>query len=103
MSSKKNKTIGFFYRADNIKASKMAKKISHWLKINYPRIIIEEKNPRALIVLGGDGTILEAVIKYAKVNFIFLGFNMGHVGFLASVRDPKNFFLSLDDFLQEHL
>lgn len=44
-----------------------------------------------MVVLGGDGTILEAARKYQKTNSIILGLNLGQVGFLASVRDPDQF------------
>lgn len=94
------KRISFFYRADNPQASIWEKKIKTWLKRKYPAIRLVKNNPQALIVLGGDGTILEAARKYARVNPIIFGLNLGHVGFLASARKPKKFLSSLDDFLR---
>lgn len=92
--------ISFFYRADNPPASSWEKKIKAWLKRKYPAIRLVKNNPQALIVLGGDGTILEAARKYMKINPIIFGLNLGHVGFLASARKPKKFLPSLDNFLK---
>lgn len=50
-----------------------------------------DEAPDVLFVLGGDGTILEAAQKFLKWNPLVVGFNLGHVGFLASVRKQKHF------------
>jgi NAD+ kinase len=42
-----------------------------------------------ILVIGGDGTMLNAIATYARFNIPFLGVNLGRVGFLA-------------DFSQEH-
>jgi len=78
--------------------------------MNYPKTQILEPNaiprtkkdaPGLLIVLGGDGTILEAAQKFQKWNPLIFGLNLGHVGFLASVRDHKNFVSGLDKVLKK--
>jgi NAD+ kinase len=53
-----------------------------------------------LIVLGGDGTILEAARKYQSGGSLILGLNLGQVGFLASCRNQKKFLASIDAVLQ---
>ena len=43
---------------------------------------IGDANPDIIIVLGGDGTMLSAVRKYARSGAKLIGFNMGRLGFL---------------------
>ncbi|MBI2632776.1 MAG: NAD(+)/NADH kinase [Parcubacteria group bacterium] len=83
------RTIGFFYRPDNKKAPLWRKKIARLIAQKYRAFKIVEKNPQWLIALGGDGTILEA----ARMNprSLIIGLNLGTIGFLASVREPKYF------------
>ncbi len=38
--------------------------------------------PDVVIVIGGDGTMLSATRKYARTGCLFVGINMGRVGFL---------------------
>lgn len=99
--------VSIFYRADNQKAVLWAGKILAWLKKKHKGIKLDaarpaspasQGGPQALIVLGGDGTILEASQKYQKKNPIVIGLNLGHVGFLASAREPQKFIKSLDQF-----
>ncbi|MBI2047501.1 MAG: NAD(+)/NADH kinase [Parcubacteria group bacterium] len=97
---RKIKTLSIFYRKDTARAKEWHGKIAAWLKEKHPRVRMTDKNSDALIVLGGDGTILEAVQKYQKKTKLFLGLNLGHTGFLASVREPKLFLSSLNLFLQ---
>lgn len=82
-------SIGFFYYPETKKAAEWAAKMEQWLKKHYPIVKITDHNPKFLIVLGGDGTILEATRRYQNATIV--GFNLGHVGFLASVRRPKDF------------
>ncbi len=95
-------TVGFFHRSDNKEAISWAKKISSWIRIHYPKIKITDSKPQALIALGGDGSILAAARKYQNNSSthgpIIVGLNLGRVGFLASVREPKKFLLNLKKF-----
>lgn len=87
-------------RPGNKPAALWKKKITAWLKNRYPGVTVTGRRPQALVVLGGDGTILEAAKRYQTTRPAILGLNMGHVGFLASVRDEKNFLAALDKLLR---
>lgn len=93
------KTLGFFHRPENGEAATWVKKISRWILKHYPEVKIAEKKPDCLLVLGGDGSFLEAARGYQKQNPIILGLNLGRVGFLASIREPKKFLKGLNQFL----
>ena len=92
------KTFHVFYRPGNKRALVWAKKINALIKKSFPRLKENLKKPDIVIVLGGDGTILEAARKYHELGSIILGLNLGYVGFLASVRDEKGFIKALNDF-----
>ncbi len=94
------KTVKIYFRKDNARAQKWEKQVAAWLRENHPKVKIVSEKPEALIVLGGDGTILEAVHAYEKDNPIILGLNLGHVGFLAAVREEKDFLTGLDNFFR---
>ncbi|MBI2743169.1 MAG: NAD(+)/NADH kinase [Chlamydiales bacterium] len=46
---------------------------------------VSEKEIKFLISMGGDGTILKLIHKYAHLDAAILGINLGHLGFLADV------------------
>lgn len=50
------------------------------------------------IVLGGDGTIIQAAREYGEYDFPLLGVNMGNLGFLAEIEESE-----VDSVLQESL
>lgn len=86
------------------------KKLTVWIKKNYPRITIvplrgmsksKRNSLHLLIVLGGDGTILEAAQKYYHVQPLLVGLNLGRIGFLASIRRKKDFFEGLNKIFQK--
>lgn len=93
-------TISFVYRPGNKPALDWVKKITLWLNKKYPKIKIVDKKAKILLVLGGDGTILETARKYQNHGSKILGLNLGQVGFLASIRDEKNFIPGLDKFFK---
>lgn len=99
MKSKITK-IGFFYRPAETKAKLWRSKIQKWLSQNLPGVKIVDKGYRALIVLGGDGAILEAARTCQQNQALIIGLNLGTVGFLASVRSPKDFLPSLTRLFQ---
>ena len=47
----------------------------------------EQVSPQVdcIIVLGGDGTLLQAAVDLAELDIPFLGINMGTLGFLTEV------------------
>lgn len=92
--------ISVFYRPDNKKAVIWAKKITSWLGKHQPKIRITDKQPQAVIVLGGDGTILQAARHFERSHPVILGLNLGTVGFLASVRETKQFMSALQRFFE---
>ncbi len=94
------KTLQVFCRDDNRRALLWRKKIEKWLKRTHKGVTLVSQKPDAVIVLGGDGAILEAAQRYQKKKQIILGFNLGHTGFLASVREPQKFLASINMFLK---
>lgn len=59
---------------------------------------VPDKSDDVVIVIGGDGTMLEAAVQCAKANVPIFGFNMGHVGFLTE-GEPNNFSVALSALL----
>lgn len=41
-------------------------------------------NPNAILVIGGDGTMLRAIRRYWPMRLPFIGVNAGHIGFLLN-------------------
>src|SRR3989338_2004811 len=94
------KRVSIYWRNDNPKAVFWAGKLKRWMRSNFPKVAAESSKPQAVIVLGGDGTILAAAQKYQNQRPLIIGLNLGHVGFLASVREPKKFLPALKKFLK---
>ncbi len=109
MTKYRIKKIQFYFRPDMEKSIRWEKKLKKLIKNRFSYIHTLESNafprnkkqaPQLLIVLGGDGTILEAAQKFQKWNTLIFGMNLGHIGFLASVRHPKNFVFGLTRVLK---
>ena len=92
------KSACIIYRSDNRKAVAWARKIEGLALQKGVRL--EGKKPDALIVLGGDGAILEAARSFVKTGPVIFGLNLGTVGFLASVRNEKKFLKSAENFFE---
>ena len=68
----------------NLKSKKIKKtviKILNVKKLNIPKLII---------VIGGDGFMLQTLKKYKKSNNLFYGINSGNYGFLMNKFSKKN-------------
>ncbi len=88
--------IAIFARSDNKKAKYWAAKIQSHIEAKKNNVVFTDIKPTIVIALGGDGTILEAARIYRTHKPIVLGLNLGHVGFLASVRRPEGFISAID-------
>lgn len=104
------KKIAFYYRPDvsgtKVWEQKLRTLVQHHSPASriLPTSVIpksRENAPDILIVLGGDGTILEATQRFQRWNPLIFGMNLGHIGFLASVRKQKHFFESLRRVLKK--
>lgn len=93
-------SISFYTRDDMPHAIAKKEELSLWIKECYSDIIIKEQGGDVLVILGGDGTIVDAIHKYIDQDPLFLGLNMGHVGFLAAVREEDKFKKALEKVFQ---
>ena len=93
-------TFYIFYHPQNKQAVLWAGKINSFINKHFSELTSNSKKPNVVIVLGGDGTILEAARKYHELGTIILGLNLGNVGFLASVRNQRHFLKALNGFLK---
>lgn len=62
---------------------------------------VDVNNIQFLISMGGDGTILRHVHKYAHLDAAILGINMGHLGFMADI-PLDDIYPSLQDLINGH-
>lgn len=101
---KKIKTAGIFTRdPENKEIKKWHKELDKFLRnknitafpIITPRRKLKE-NPDIMIVLGGDGAILQAAKICAPRKIPILGLNLGTVGFLTTARKEENFIETLE-------
>ncbi len=49
----------------------------------------QSDSPNAVLVIGGDGTMLHAIRRHWRLRIPFVGLNAGHLGFLANERLPE--------------
>ena len=68
------------------------------------KLVLEKKikftsfsKAKIIIVLGGDGFMLQTLKKYYKFNKHFYGINSGNYGFLMNKFSSKNFLKNLQD------
>ena len=56
---------------------------------NVAKVSIDDVTAEAVIVFGGDGTILRGAEVAHSLNIPLMGVNLGHVGFMAEVERPS--------------
>lgn len=61
-------------------------------------LLFDLNNMDAVIVLGGDGTMLHAIREVSRTGIPVFGVNIGHLGFLTEI-DYKNFAKALDKII----
>jgi NAD+ kinase len=93
-------SAAIFHRPDNVYAKHWVQKLA--TKFKQQKITLHDRPiaRQPLFILGGDGTILEAVRKYHRTSPLFIGMNLGSVGFLASVRKPAKFNQALEQIFK---
>lgn len=84
-------TLAFYRRSDNRAAAVWQRRLTAFIRRSFPAVKLVRTHGDATVVLGGDGTIIEAVRTLAEHPTVFLGLNLGTVGFLASERRPSRF------------
>jgi len=116
--SMKFSTIGIITKPDAEPVRQTLQSLFDFLKKKRCNIVLDEQIPDTInccdfkkasrveiattcdlvIVVGGDGTILNAVRSLAHANVPLLGINVGRLGFLADI-SPEELESSLDDIL----
>lgn len=104
------KTIGINVNTNKDTGGRILESIIQRVKENYKDVDIrvykdskgldkeDTANLEAIIVLGGDGTILKASRFLAKYDVPILGINIGHLGFLTEV-ESSNFHFAIEMIL----
>ena len=81
------KNIGIIYNSEIIKSKETAQNFSNKFQNAKIFSINELKNDIDLaVIVGGDGSFLKVARYYSKYSTPVLGFNMGHLGYLAQVK-----------------
>lgn len=93
--------VSFYYRNQVKEAILWEKRLANYFSSNFPRldIVSGKYKPQLVIVLGGDGTVLEAAKKFGSEP-LYLGLNLGHVGFLTAIRNEKNFLKGVEKIMK---
>lgn len=70
----------------------------YWAEMQKYGAEIDEKNPKYIVVLGGDGTFLGAEREYYQLGVPFVGVGFGRVNFLLNhfIGTPKEFMENLE-------
>ena len=82
-------TIGIITKPQDITSQETARRLSTFLKDQGVSLVENEedieKNADLIIVVGGDGSILNTARTYVDSNIPIFGINLGRLGFLADI------------------
>ncbi len=95
-------TVRFYWRNDTDEIRVVVAELKAHIADKWPDVtVVEDYNQPAAgtIILGGDGVIISAVHQCELGSSIFMGLNMGTVGFMAAANDRSKFMAAVDAFL----
>ncbi len=89
----KIKKVGIILKYGSPKPRKIAKELIAWLADKGIDTVVDtvEKNLDILIILGGDGTLLQVADKASRYKIPVMGINLGGLGFLTAVSAKERF------------
>ena len=76
--------FGIFTAVDNDKAKELEKELKSFLLKRKHQIIGRLKGSDAVLVLGGDGTLIHTACEHVQLAVPFFGINVGTLGFLSA-------------------
>lgn len=92
-------TVLVIYKPNQPEAASLAQDISCWLgqqgcvptimQAGYGKVAYEDFGAQLVVVLGGDGSMLEVARHFVRQPVPLIGVNFGKVGFLADVYAPR--------------
>jgi len=85
--------VGLILKPGSVKLRQIAKELIAWLSDRGIDTVIDavEKNLDILIILGGDGTLLQVAHKASRYEIPVMGINLGGLGFLTAVSAKERF------------
>lgn len=97
--------IGIVYKSNSEVARKVGLEMVDKLRRRGVQTILDwkqgEDQPDLLMILGGDGTILQAARQFAPLNIPLLNINLGRVGFLTEL-EVEEVDVYLDELLKKN-
>ena len=90
----------FFIHSNEIKDPdfSMKKRVGDYLIKKGASVCQSAVEAECILVLGGDGTLIGAAGKYANVDAVFAGINLGTIGYLTDI-EPDSLEESLDKLI----
>ncbi len=97
-------TYGIITRQNLPEAGGWQDRLRWHLQAGHPELApAPAREAELLLVLGGDGTLLETLRDEALAKATLLALNTGHVGFLTTERDPNRFLTTVEAALEGRL